>query len=240
MSKRRPVSLVICSHENHVRIEWAMGLKGMMMPMGRAVTTTVIGGHSINDARNLAFESAFAGGAEFLFMYDYDVIPRRHDALSRILAAMDLNPDVSVMGGVYPRRTRGEPEPIVIAEPGGGVSWDWEDGELHDVHFTGTGFTCFRLDDFDKIRDDLIEYKYEGAQHDGRVGPCWLYCGPTRDGVLVTDDGYLGNVCAEHKLRWVVHGGVVCDQIDLDGYIYRVEDAKPKVIAAKEAIAQEA
>ena len=124
MSKRRPVSLVICSHENHVRIEWAMGLKGTMMPMGRAVTTTVIGGHSINDARNLAFESAFADKAEFLFMYDYDVIPRRQDALSRILAAMDLNPDVSVMGGVYPRRTRGEPEPIVIAEPDRGRFWN--------------------------------------------------------------------------------------------------------------------
>ena len=153
---------------------------------------------------------------------------------------MDLDPGVSVMGAVYPRRDRALPEPIVIGEADGGVSWDWEDGELHDVHFTGTGFTCYRLDDFDKIRDDLIEYKYEGPQHDGRVGPCWLYCGPTRDGILVTDDGYLGNVCVEHDLRWVVHGGVVCDQIDLDGHIYRVDDAKPKGRAATETVAQAA
>ena len=81
MTKRRPVTIAICSHDNQVHIEWAMGLKGMQHPMGRNITTMVIGGQSINDARNLAFEKAIEEGSEFLFMYDYDIVPRRQDHL---------------------------------------------------------------------------------------------------------------------------------------------------------------
>ena len=240
VTKRRPVTVVICSNDNQVRIEWAMGFKGMQHPMGRNITTMVIGGQSINDARNLAFEKAIEEGSEFLFMYDYDIVPRRQDVLSDMLSVMDLNKSISVLGGVYPLRDRAHPEPIVIAEEGGGVSWDWQDGQLHDVYMTGTGFTCFRLDDFVAIRDELPEYSYEGAAHDGRKGPTWLYCGLTSSGVLITDDGYLANVCKKHDLRWVVHGGVICDQIDIDGHLYKVEDAKPKTIAEKPLVTQEA
>ena len=203
-----------------VRAEWALAFKGAVAPSGRTQHITLIEGFPTAHARNVACQVAEKNGYELLFFWDDDVVPRDKQAFMRIINDMAIQTGVTAISGVYPRRTE-TPEPIVVAERDGGVSWAWQDGKLHKTYVAGTGFMCLRVADLGKI--ELPNYEADDGNQ------LRMYFNSQEDPYPVTDDFWLGDRLEEAGLIWMVDGGVVCDQTDIEGRVYRVEDARVEV-----------
>lgn len=207
-----------------VRIEHETGMLNHIYPIGRRFDRIIITGQSILDARNLAMYMAEKEGFSFLFFWDDDVIPQSPSAFGLIMAAFDARPEADVVGGVYPRRGL-LTDPIVIKEPGAGVWWGWKEGipyTIHKVYMTGTGFMGVRMSSMRKL--DLPTY-IVGDQ--GKNIEVRRYFDNTER--ARTDDFFFADLCMDNNLNWYVAGGAICDQIDLDGTLYRVQNAEIKV-----------
>lgn len=226
----RPFEVAVASINEVVRLEWAVVFGNAALPSGLPVHLRTITGKSLLDARNGAVAGAIEREVEYLMFWDDDVVPRRQDALIQLYSAMVANPEISIIGGVYPRRKYAAPEPIVMHEKDGGAWWGWQDGEVHPVYMTGTGFTILRLADFAGLKlpahilesGEVIPQVFgaeDWAKADGKVRG------------RITDDCWLADVCEANDLIWAVHGGVVCRQIDLHGQVYDIEDARPAKLA---------
>lgn len=197
-----------------VRIEHELAMAGALMPFGRERRLAVIMGIPTIDARNLACRMAVEAGAEYLMFWDDDVVPRDKTAVQHMIGVMEHLPTIDVLGGVYPRRGA-VPQPIVVREPGAGTWWGWEEGGIHPVYMTGTGFTVIRLASLGRI--DAPEYELQNKERVRR------YFDAAHG---YSDDFYFADLCADAGLKWCVAGAVVCDQYDLDGTCYTVERAK--------------
>ena len=210
--------IAIPSKEGVVRTDWATSFAAQIPPVGRTRHVSILEGfQSVSHVRNVAIHVALEEGAEYIFFWDDDVIPRSRVAMQTLVATLDQNPNATAVGGVYPRR--GEiPEPIVSQGPIDGLWWGWEDGLIHKVYMTGTGFTVLRMADLGTL-DVPTEETDDGKQLRQIFGERPHY----------TDDYWLAALLAKHGRTWLVHGDVVCDQVDIDGTRYRVEDAKQKV-----------
>jgi hypothetical protein len=188
-----------------------------VFPLGRTAMYRLFMGMDTCGARNWACREAAEEKAEYLLFWDDDMLPLSPSAFAALSTAMAQNPEIDVLGAVYPMRRRDAPEPIVIKENGEGVWWGWDDGGIHKVYMTGTGFTMIRMTSLAKL-----------------PGPEYFTTAGHSNGVDVgrrSDDQMFAELCRENGLSWYVHGGVVCDQIDVEGYKYRVEDARIKVTA---------
>lgn len=193
-----------------VRAEWATNLAIMKPVSGRPYELTLIQGMTTVDARNVAMALAFERESEYLIFYDDDMLPRDPDAVLKLVSTMERYTDIDVLGGIYPRR-RSVPDPLVFKEEGGGVFWGWEDGKIHEVYMTGTGFMCLRMS-----RMDIPVKMYQ--LQDSTLG---RFFDRTDD---KTDDFYFADLCKENGVRQFVHGGVVCDQMNLDGTRYAIPE----------------
>jgi hypothetical protein len=136
-----------------------------------------------------------------------------------LLETMEQNPEIDILGGVYPAR-QGTPAPIVLVEKQGKPWWGWEDGEIHKVWMTGTGFTIYRMASFKKLQPPLKTLNTT-------KGNAWNIKEYFRlvDG---TDDYALAVDAEEAGLQWYVHGGVVCDQIEADGVRFEIKNARQR------------
>lgn len=208
------IAIAICS-TGLVRIEHEIALVQMRYPLARKCRVlAVVNNHGVSVARNMAVKKALMDDTEILVFWDDDIIPRSNTAIRRMVEVMTQNPEVDVLGGVYPVRSD-TPEPIVVKAPGEGVWWGWQDGGVHEVYMTGTGFTAIRLarladlpaEQGDEWGNDLIVYFAEEAREGG-----------------ISDDFYFAALCARGGLRWFVDGSTVCDQIDrVTGDLFSVE-----------------
>ena len=206
-----PLLIAICTL-GRVRIEWAAAFTGQSAPFGRGLNPFVIMGMTTIDARNRAVEMAREKQAEYLMFWDDDVIPRDALCLERMMATIQVNKHVDVIGGVYPVR-RDVPNPIVVkSADADGPFWDWRDGKAHKVHMVGTGFMVIRMASFDEVTEPFFAYD------------------PT-----MSDDFYFANVCKKHGKQQYIDGSVICDQIDLDSRLYRVEAAMGSEMAEEVA-----
>lgn len=200
-----------------MRIEVAEIMVAAQYPMGMERHQYAIVGLTTSDGRNRALAEACRLGSEFLFFWDDDIVPRDRAAPTRLLHAMMDNPEMAALGGVYPRRTMPEDDPIVIAEPDGPVSWDWQDGKLHRVYMTGTGFTVFRVAALAAL--GLPEYEV-----DGTTVPRLFWQGDRANLTGMTDDYYAAEILWKAGLPWYVHGQVQCIQVGKEGEPYVIRE----------------
>ncbi len=201
-----------------VRCEWATGFRIQAQPTGLSWDMINIMGHTCDDARNVSVQVAKDAGHEFLMFFDDDMIPYDELCFARLINGITQHPEIAALGGVYPRRY-GTMEPIVVKNEADGVWWGWEDGNIHRVHMTGTGFTIFRM-------SSLPEVETYSAPDGVEIG---RYFGHNEYGG--TDDVRLALIFKEQELGWYVHGGVKARQIDIDGKVYDFENAKELVTA---------
>lgn len=212
-----------------IRIEHELTMVHQVYPMSMRRTYLQITGLSTVDARNMAVQNAKDMGAEILLFYDDDIIPRDPYCVSHILQPLMQNDEIDIVGGVYPRKSE-MPEPLVSLAEGKGAWWGWEDGGLHKVFMTGTGFAAYRMSSLDKL--DVREYEITVTENGKKRG---IPAREVFEGDETSDDVHLAIRCRDKGLNWYVAGNAVADQISLDGRVFRVEDAKikfPEIINA--------
>ncbi len=191
-----------------VRIEWAAAVLAQTLPLWRTFKRIIIVGQTTVDARNMAVKQAQDEGFDYLFFWDDDVVPHDKLATQHLVAVLDADPSIDLVGGIYPRKVT--MEPIVAKDNGAktGVWWGWRDGKAEQVYMTGTGFLIIRMASLAKI--PVTDGRY--FEVDDKI----------------TDDFFFADWCAASKLKWYAAGNVVCDQIDLDGRLHEVEKAMPQ------------
>jgi hypothetical protein len=190
-----------------VRIEWSAAALAQTFPLWRTFKRTIIVGKTTVDARNMAVKEAQDEGFDYLFFWDDDVIPHDRLATQHLLAVLDADPSIDLVGGIYPRKVTMEPIVAKDNEDKTGVWWGWRDGKASQVYMTGTGFLIIRVASLTKI--PVTDGRY--FEVDAKT----------------TDDFFFAEWCAATKLKWYAAGNVVCDQIDLDGKLHKVEEAMP-------------
>ena len=214
------VIVAICTI-GKIRIEHELAMLAQNWPLGHGRGFSAPRGYGIQDARNIAVKDAETQGADAIMFYDDDMIPTSPNALMKLITAMDQNPEMDVIAGVYPRRTD-VPEPVVEKESGQGAFWGWEDGEIHQVWMVGTGFTLYRMSAFDKLdvpTDKIQPVEYEEA----------VECRRIFEIDTGTDDFHFAMAAQKVGIKQYVHGGVICHQIGLDGETWKVSDARVRV-----------
>lgn len=190
-----------------VRIEWTVAALAQTLPLWRTFKRTVIVGKTTIDARNMAVKQAQEEGFDYLLFWDDDVVPHDKLAVQHLLAVIDADDSIDLVGGIYPRKVTMEPIVAKDNEEKSGVWWGWRDGHAEQVYMTGTGFLIIRVASLAKI--PVTDGRY--FEIDDRT----------------TDDFFFADWCKATKLKWYAAGNVVCDQIDLDGRLHEVEKAMP-------------
>jgi hypothetical protein len=217
------LAIAICSL-GAVRIEHEIMLLGVGMPLGQALAFIPAVGYGIQDARNIAWAGAEGAGYEYLMFWDDDVMPLAGHAAETLLETMDQNPEIDILGGVYPQR--GFPAPIVALDSSLKPWWGWEDGGIHKVWMTGTGFTIYRMSSIKKLDAPVRQM----AVKDGKGNPAtvreYFRIGTSAG---ATDDYVLAKDAEQAGLSWYVHGGVVCDQLELSGLRYEIKNARQRI-----------
>jgi hypothetical protein len=204
--------VAVCSL-GQVRVEWAISFALQQSPFGIPRHTLFIPNRSTIEARNLAVRLAYQSHAKYLMFWDDDMIPKERDGLERMYTTIAHNPQVDVIGAVYPIR-RPVPAPIVVEDRASPeVYWGWEDGKAHKVYMVGTGFMMIRLQSFETIPLPWFD-----------------------DAATMSDDYHFAELCRKQEKSIYVDGAVVCDQINLDGTRYSVYDARGSALADEKTL----
>lgn len=210
--EQKPAVLTIATCSlGKVRIEWATNMFRLRKIIGMKTEQKIILNYPLCDARNLAIHEAMADGSEYLLFWDDDMLPHEGTATVKLLAEMQLHPEIDVIGGVYPPR-RDIPEPLVVKEKDQGTWWGWRDGRVHKVFMVGTGFMMLRLASLADI--DVPTYDLNGMQ-------VREYFAEDKE---MSDDFYFAYICQKHGKSVYAHGGVVCSQIDIEGRLYMIPE----------------
>ncbi len=202
-----------------LRVEHEAMMLSTGMPLGQAQAFVFVVGYGIQDARNYAWNAAEGQGWEYFMFWDDDVIPLSGGAVETMLETMEQNPEIDILGGVYPAR-QNIPAPIVTMEASGKPWWGWEDGRIHKVWMTGTGFTMYRTSSIRKIEVPVKTFQTSKGPWEVRE-----YF-RLEDG---TDDYALAVEAEKAGLSWYVHGAIVCDQIEPTGLRYEIKNARQRI-----------
>ncbi|KKN54909.1 hypothetical protein LCGC14_0588020 [marine sediment metagenome] len=199
------------------RIEWGMCYRWQSLPLAHHYESVPTIGLSIADARNFALTEAIRDELDILFFYDDDVMPRGSNGVQMLIESLIKNPGVTAISGVYPMKSA-LPAPVVFKEPGGGY-WDgWKDGKLHKIFAAATGFMAISIPTLLTDAEMPEQYELEGKEL-GHQLYRFVTCHSEQ-----TDEFVLGTWFEANEKTWLVHGGVVCNQVDRDGRVYQVED----------------
>jgi len=205
----------ICALTSLVRLEWSLEFFAQYKPFGRRFHVSAISNvQPVSAARNLALHQAKEKGANYCLFYDDDIMPQRRDSIAHLVSAMDQLPEATLIGSVCAIRAT-VPEPIVIKRPGEGPWFGWQDGDLHQVYHSGTGFLLIRMEHLEDI--DVPTVMVEGKE----VKRFFQQYEKPGD-YLGTDDYSLAMLMRNNNKKWLVHGSIICDQIDKDGTRYQV------------------
>lgn len=202
-----------------IRVEHEVMMSGVGLPLGQAMGRIYVKGYGIQDARNIAWNAAEGQGYEYMMFWDDDVVPLTGGAVETLLETMEQNPEIDILGGVYPVR-QSIPAPIVTKENSGKPWWGWEDGGIYKVWMTGTGFTMYRVSSIQRINASTKSFQTVKGPWEVRE------FFRLQDG---TDDFALAVEAENASLTWYVHGAIVCDQIEPTGLRFEVKNARQRI-----------
>lgn len=119
--------LVGILHVDTTTIHWACGFRHLVIP-GQVMP---VSGQPFDMARNSVCEAALAGGFNWVFFLDSDVVPPR-DAIIRLMSHRK-----QIISGVYYRRS--PPEGVPVMQKGGGWYVNYPRDRLFEVDVVGAG-----------------------------------------------------------------------------------------------------
>ena len=191
------------------RVEWAAAFAQRAFVLGGGRETVIILEQTTSGARHKAIELAREKKTDILFFWDDDIIPLNRNNQAGMIAAMAYNPHIDVIGGVYPIR-RDFPEPIVVQQEGGPAYWGWQDKKIHKVYMVGTAFMAIRMSSFADIPLPWFD-----------------------DSELTSDDYTFAALCARNGKSVYIDGRAICDQIDLNGRRYNIDEGVSDLTVSK-------
>ena len=123
-------------------VEFWMSLFQLMPPLNVRVAYVIQKGMLPAAARNEILRSAIEQGTSYILFLDDDVLFPDVTAL-RLWAHMKTHPEAAAITGIY--TTKFDPaEPLCYEDFGDGAFWNWQLGELREIHSAGAG--CFMVD----------------------------------------------------------------------------------------------
>lgn len=202
--QRQRQVLVGILHTEMVPIAWAFGLRNLQF----SGAILPVAGRPYDAARNAICEQALAGGFEWVFMLDSDVIPP-HDAVARLLSH-----NQPIVSGVYARRSPPHGLPVMQRTEGWGRSWvsSLPPRGLIEVEVVGAGCLLIHRSVLEKLPPIApgkhwfhwgIELAGEAAQ--GRIDP----------GYCQSEDFSFNHHCRKHGYRVLVDCSVRCRHVGL-------------------------
>ena len=122
--------------------EWMYARKELLDPL----TTTVVNhwslGHTIDDARNTAAQTAIGSGCDYVMMLDWDVCCHP-ETLHHLVQRLLNYPEYDVASAVYCCRHRNYPAPLVYFGDDFKIGYNWTVGDVLTSEEHGlTGFGC--------------------------------------------------------------------------------------------------
>lgn len=141
----------------------------------------------MDDAYNALTEKSLSLGAEFTMYVDDDTqLPP--NTLVDLMAVLESDSDVMMVGGIYPARAL-PVSPHVFKSYGGGPFWKWRFGEVFPCFAVGSGAMMVRNEVFEKLEkpwfkklDSVAEieqygdlFPHEGMQH-GKISVDIFFC----------------------------------------------------------------
>jgi hypothetical protein len=148
-------------HAGLVPIEWVMNEKSILPPLLTSIVFLVRKSVLSAQARQEMTREAVNIGCDYIFYWDDDtLIPPK--AIYDMHRALEMNPDVGIITGVYTTREQMN-EPILYKRHGDGAYWGFStaEGVLEDVFAAGAGCMMARVSALKEVEEVL-------------GGPWWL------------------------------------------------------------------
>lgn len=186
---------VLCAtlHTDVVTLAWALGLKNLQIP-GQFLP---LAGMPFDHSRNAACEQCLAGGFEWLFFLDSDVIPPR-DAILRLMAHK--KPFIS---GIYCRRSPPHAVPVMIKD--GKWLANYPPNALIEVDLVGAGCLLIHRSFLEKIPPQRPGKKWFDWRVDMK--------GILPDGECLSEDFTLCQHARRHGVPVLVDTSIMCRHV---------------------------
>lgn len=186
-----------------VSLEWASRYKSLHPPINYNMQVMQINGAPVADARNAIAEAALKNGARYVFFLGDDVLVPPH-TLRQFITAMENNPKIGVIGGVYCSKST-PPAPLVFRGNGVGSYWDWKVGEFFEV--TGLGMDCTIIRS--SIFNNLSKPWFKTVRTDE------FEKGTNKADEWTEDLWFLKRVVEETQLKIFCDGSIICEHEDV-------------------------
>jgi hypothetical protein len=225
-SKTKMGVCVVCpSSGRNVPIEWAMAIATLAYPVGMNHAWFISKASPGNTGmtrdlqREELAERALALGAKFMFTLDDDTVPPAH-AIRSLLYVLEQNPKAAIAAGIYCDKADDKTSPLVWAEIGEGVFWNWTLGDVFKCKGIGTGCMMVRLSALKDIPKPWFKDTFGTAQHKETIGDIEVDLVDMQG----TDDLYFCKKVTEAGWDIIAHGGVLPTHIGQDGTQYTLPD----------------
>jgi SAM-dependent methyltransferase len=204
---------------------FSQALTGTIWPSNFSLTQAYIPYLEVGKARNILAEQAIELGAKYLAFMDEDVIGPAN-GMKTLVAHMANHPEWTFCSGLYATKSY-PPEPLFYEEWGHGPSYDWKQGELKPVLFTGMGFCIIRVADLELLTPETYEDfdHLAGKTHKIREffktgNEAYDMGGGNIEKLGHTEDAWFFKQLAEKGLKSYVDTGVLCRHYDDKTYTF--------------------
>jgi len=217
----------------YVPPEWSMALTSLIWPMNTRYAMTAVncsrhpgGTLTREQAREKLVQIAIDSKAQYIWMLDDDTEPPP-ESIVKLIRALEEHPEMSAVGGIYPRRAV-TCEPMVFLAPNMGAHWTWKAGQVFECAEIGTGCLLIRTSVFANLPKPWFR---DINTADAFIEEGVATADDLADDVVrgaMTDDIYFCRKLTAHGGRILAHGGVLCRHWGRNGDYYEIpQDSYP-------------
>ena len=178
----------IASGRKMAPIDWCISLCLQNWPSNMNVAYVPMRGLPVDKAREAIAKATCDLGAPYLLFLDDDTEIPMQGARHLIETMQQADPDVMVVGGIYPSR-RANPEPIVYKGNGAGPFWRWKKDTIFECTGIGTGCMLIRTEVFKHLPEPW--FKTVDTEHGAITDDLWFCDLVTQAGFKILADAFV-------------------------------------------------